>query len=300
MTPAVDFEVVPLGEVAVERVLEVLSDAFEDEADHDWYRWKHLEGPWGPSHGWVAQDAEGVLGVLCCLPWPLQVGNERIVASRMVDGGTTVRARRRGVFSALVAREVEEVALWAEPLVFGTATPEAAVAHVRNGATALPALAHRYGVPSPSRPVPLEHGRTALHAATAVGGPVATAWDGASMHWRLDPRSGLEYRVSATADGSSGAAFRVISRRGLRTLVLTHVWGPRPDRPSLISSIARRERCPTILGPASGGQAAGWHPLIRRGASLLVVWDFARQPSGVDLRRLESWAMTGADLEGVV
>ena len=132
-----DFEVHDASHIPVADLLEVLSAGYGRPFTADWFAWKHRDGPLGPSQPVVARDADGLLGVVFGLPWRFQADGAAIDGLRLVDGATTPRAVRRGVFRRVVNRLLDGWTPTDRPgIVVATATPEAQVAHVKNGATA--------------------------------------------------------------------------------------------------------------------------------------------------------------------
>ena len=298
-----DFDVRLAGDGDVEGVLTALSNGYGRTFTRDWFRWKHTESPWGRSRCWIAEDSGGFLGVVFGLPWRVRTGNTEIPVSRLVDGATTVRAQRRGVFRRVVAAELQAAAP-SRGMVIATATPEARDAHVKNGAIALEPIAsqHRAVLWRPAAvettPVvyrgwqPPDHG-DALH----------THWDDASLQWRLDPRAGIDYLASRLvhADDEHGVVHRVAAHRGVRSLVVTAQWGSAVSVARLISALALRAKALTVLAPTGHGAVARPARLaVTRGSSLLCVWAETDALWASSARRLDDWALDGLTLEGVV
>lgn len=140
-----DFEVTIAGQSDRAEVLALLTDGYGRPFLADWFEWKHVQGPWGPSVCFVARDRDGLLGVAFRMPWPLLAGDTPVKASRLVDGTTSPRALRRGVFREVVRNMLTR---WDEEepseVVLATATPPALAAHVKNGATALEPIEFSY------------------------------------------------------------------------------------------------------------------------------------------------------------
>ncbi len=65
MTSTPQIEMRPLGAISLDEQFDLFGRCFEKPADGDWYRWKHVEGPWGPSEGVVAFDALGPQPYTC-------------------------------------------------------------------------------------------------------------------------------------------------------------------------------------------------------------------------------------------
>jgi len=300
------FEVQPLERLAVADVLEALGAAYDETFSEEWFAWKHREGPWGPSRGWVAIDDHGIGGLMFSLPWRYRVAGTTFPAARLVDGGTVPRALRRGVFRLVVGRELSEWGPDTSPgILVATATPEAQQSHVKLGATGLAPIDFAYGFAPVPRRARLTTGTEVLD--TFVGGEqshLVTPWDGNSLRWRTDPRSGYSYDAAslASADAPNGVAYRVLSVRALRLLFPVATWGSALDQRVLLGAVARTHAAIGVLGLTGEGAArAPWRPLLRRGQSLLCVWDRAddRGLSSSSLLR-SSWALSAADLEGVI
>ncbi|MEQ1700583.1 MAG: GNAT family N-acetyltransferase, partial [Ilumatobacteraceae bacterium] len=296
-----DFEVrlADAGDTAA--VLSALSDGYVRPFTADWFEWKHRSNPWGASRCWVAEDDGGLLGVVFGMPWHLIDNGAPLTCWRLVDGATTVRAQRRGVFRAVVQAELAAAAADTAPgLVIATATPEARDAHVKNGATALPSIQSYY------RPVRWTPGRT--HAGVDVldswqppAGGITTAWSPEALRWRLDGRGGAPATISALSntDESHGAVHRTVGGAA-RTLVVSATWGPERTVRRLLRALAWQEKAVAVLAPAGPGARRGKPALaLARGASLLCVWDQRTAP-GSTVDGLDHWRLDGLDLEGVV
>lgn len=282
-------------------VLAALSDGYGREFTPEWFEWKHLMNPWGASRCWVAEDAGGLLGVVFGMPWHLVADGAPLTCWRLVDGATTIRAQRRGVFRAVVQAELAAAAADAAPgLVIATATPEARDAHVKNGATALPPIQSFYR-PVRWAPARLE---TSIDVVAGWSPPptgVSTAWSPESLRWRLDRRSGVTVAHSALrqADSAHGVVHRTVGGAA-RTLVVSATWGAERDVHRTIRAIAWREKALAVLAPAGPGtRRAKPRPGVQRGQSLLCVWD-QRSTAGSDVFARETWSLDGLDLEGVI
>jgi len=299
------FEVRAGDDLSPAHIVDVLSQSYEEPFTEEWFQWKHRESPWGPSRIWIAADDEGLLGVVFGLPWRYWANNAPVNGARLVDGGSTPRSRGRGIFRGVVA---QEIAVWdptASPgILVATATPEAQGAHVKNGAVALEPMYNAYGFIVRRRRAQLVQGDEVLDGFVADDSSrLSTGWDGASLRWRTDPRSGHRYDAArlAQASGANGLVYRVAVVRGQRVLVLTLVWGAPADARALVGAVARVERAHVALGPAGPGTAPRPAPatLRRGGTALLCVWP--RIDGGaISPDRREGWALSGADLEGVI
>jgi GNAT superfamily N-acetyltransferase len=90
-------------------VLEVLQAAFgrwprgiHGVAPNEFFRWKHVDGPLGPSILLVAEADGAVIGFAAYMPWRFRAGEEILVTARGVDFAVHPSHRRRGVSVALI------------------------------------------------------------------------------------------------------------------------------------------------------------------------------------------------------
>lgn len=296
------FSVERLSAHPKQAVLAALRASFDLPFTDEFFEWKHVEGPWGATDGWVAVDDEGIAGVLCCMPWGLRRDGKTSVASRLVDGGTLPRALRQGIFGELVRHEVERCQQLPTPQsIFCTATPAARDSHVKRGATALEPLRHGIGL------VPLHKAARAVTFDDAIDqyveGPsdrVETAWSAASLRWRFDARAGHSYECASlpSADNPNGLVFRVGSTRGVRQLFVEFAWGDRHEVGALVAAIALRRGALAWSAPAGEGAALPLRPLTRRGVSLVCSWPF--DPTFDPMRTLNDARLWYADVEGLI
>jgi len=302
---AADFEVRRADDMDPAELVDVLSAGYGRRFTTDWFEWKHRTSPWGPSASYVATDADGILGVVFGMPWRLRIRGQTIEASRLVDGATTPRAARRGVFRSVVAAHLADWRPDDRPeVVIATATPEAQAAHIKNGAVALDAVDSAYRSVRWSR-ASIESGENVLESflLPADDGRVITAWDTLALQWRLDRRSGIDYEISRLAHSSSahGVVHRTVSHRGLRTIVLAAHWGPEPEWRRLVGALAWLSKAVAILTPSGPGAAEPMPRIpLRRGRSLLCIWDRRSGELVPSLGDRSAWALNGFDLEGVI
>ena len=300
-------QIEPFRVEPTEEVLAAINAAFGFERSLDWFRWKHLDGPWGASSGMVATDAQGIVGVRLLLPWRFSGPTGEVTARRAVEAATTPRARGQGVFSRLNRALIEQVSAADEPtFLFSTPNEQSRTGYQKLGWYWLEPVPHVYRpvVPALSRTELLE-GDEAF-AAVAASQPtdrIATEWSEESLRWRLDPRAGHRYRIVAAAEGTSaGLAYRLASERQPRSILPLVGWGPEGQRRQVLRTVARHESAALVLDT---GLPGGW-PVSeaagkQRGGSLLAVWPTPDlQTASWPLEPIVNWRLAFADLESVL
>lgn len=293
----------PLESVEPAAVLATMNEAFGRDRDLDWYRWKHQEGPWGPSRGWVALDGGDIVGTRLFLPWRLRSAALEHGCARAVDGAVIPRARRRGVYSTLMKLETDR--LVTEPswqCMYSTLVPASREALRSLGWTILPVVPSAYRVVPPGRSgrgLVLDAGLDDVVLPRSTLQALSTAWTVSALRWRTDPRSGHAYRVALLEHGPDqvGLCFRTSRVRGVRLLVPLLSWGEPRARDRLLRQAAGAERCAVVLEVDRHSALAP----LRAGGSTVSVWT-TEGPGSPDASPDEarSWSWSGADLEGVL
>ena len=237
------------------------------------------------------------------LPWRFSINGTTFDGIRLVDGATTPRAVRRGVFRRIVRELIDPTdGSPRPPIVIATATPEAQGAHVKNGAVALEPIDAGYR--------PTGYSRAALQ----TGPSVIDQSRPTSRSRRARRPRGMLRRCDGAPNRSSGAAYHlarlaqsdidngVVYRLGpRRTLIMTARWGPERERKTLARAVAWRERAIAVLTPSGPGTLEPAPRLgLRRGRSLLCVWDRTDRAGSLDLGDRSAWRMSGLDLEGYI
>ncbi|HEX6201451.1 MAG TPA: GNAT family N-acetyltransferase [Thermoanaerobaculia bacterium] len=302
---ATDLLVRPLDEPLLDEALAVLEASLGAGFTRQWYRWKHLDNPWGRSLGWVALDAEGVVGVRLVMRWRLAVDGQTVAALRPVDTATAERARRRGVFR-LLARTALGAAAGEAEILFNTPNEQSAPGYAALGWTLSP-LAWRVSATLPfGRGAAVAEGDEALAglpAFEAPAGRLATDADAAYLRWRYAAGWAAErgYRLLRLreADAPSLLVYRAARRGGLRLLTVLELLGPPAERRALVRTAARREHAAAVLAlGGSGARPAVGGASLRRGRLLLAVRPLA--PLLVDPARIDAWALGGGDVEAAL
>jgi GNAT superfamily N-acetyltransferase len=102
---ATQLDVRPYEDADEPRVLELLSASLGAGPSGDrsaaFFRWKHLENPFGRSVLLVAEADGGIVGLRAFLRWRLRAGHRELSAVRAVDTATHPEFQGRGIFSRL-------------------------------------------------------------------------------------------------------------------------------------------------------------------------------------------------------
>lgn len=293
-----EFTVRPLAEGDANAVLALLNEAFDRSRSPDWYAWKHLSGPWGPSVGWVAEDEDGVVAARLMTPWNLWSKEELVPIERAMDGGVSPRARRQGLFSRCVAAEMEAISAGRRQvrLVYSTSVPASREAYRKLGWD-IRDVPHVLTVSRPVLPrsTALVWDDALDQSAVATADDWATAWTPEALKWRIDPRSGHEYHAVRLreADGSQGVIVRLGRLKGVPLLVVLHSWGSRGEIRELLASVSAAMRTPIQLH-ASASPLGGLAKSV--GASTVSLWS----PDIAEGGAVPKLALGFADLEGVM
>ncbi|HEY4450167.1 MAG TPA: GNAT family N-acetyltransferase [Solirubrobacteraceae bacterium] len=107
MANATSISIRPFADRDEAAVLELLRASFEEwprevkAAPQEFFRWKHLQCPFGPSIKVVAEAEGAVVGFEGHLPWKLKVGRQTLQSSRGTDLCVHSSYRRRGVSIAI-------------------------------------------------------------------------------------------------------------------------------------------------------------------------------------------------------
>lgn len=299
------FEILPIAEVPLDEVLAVLDQTFGPGHDEAWFKWKHIDNPFGQSLGWVAIGQDGVLGVRLFMRWRLQYGGREVQAVRPVDTATTVSARGKGIFRELTQFAVSSVLNDRQiDLIFNTPNENSRPGYERMGWTILPPIAH--GV----RPV--LPGRTAIIETTDVAfeafdqfvperGRLTTYRNAEVVKWRYNNRYRVSYKRACLqqSNEANGIVYRIVKRRGIRLLVVNELIGTSPECRLLVQSVARQQGALAVMA-ATGVGALDFiqGPKLKRGRTFLAVRPLRNMEA--DVTNLNRWALSLGDLEGTI
>ena len=220
------------------------------------FRWKHLENPFGRSLMLLA-DSEKVVGLRAFLRWQFRAGGQTIRAVRAVDTATHPEFQRMGIFSRLTSACLDRARAEGVHLVFNTPNQYSMPGYLKLGWTHVgrstvfvrplrPARMLR-SVLAPRLGLSLEGERDEVSrwasvdtlleneggvadllmhddAHLAVG--IRTARSPAFLRWRYARVPSLRYAAHWVERGGLRAAgiFRLTRRRGLQELMICELF----------------------------------------------------------------------------
>jgi len=134
----VELAQVALGEGSVPRTVE-------------YWRWKHLESPFGSSLGLLAERGGDLVGMRLFLRWRLRAGGSDVDAVRAVDTATHPAWQGRGIFRRLTEDLVAKTAEEGVALVFNTPNRASRSGYLKMGWRDVGRVPVRLGAPAPGR-----------------------------------------------------------------------------------------------------------------------------------------------------
>ncbi len=339
MTPAAAGGVRPLAESDLDAVVDLLGRALGPApggADRrELFVWKHLRNAFGRSVALVAEDDGRLVGVRTFMRWRLAAPGmpSPVDAVRAVDTATAPEVQRRGVFSSLTRRAMEECREEGVAFVFNTPNSKslpgylkmgwrevtrwpvwlrvrrpvriAAAAVRRNLASGGPVDAPSDRLPAAGEVLADRRVDEALGAAAAPPG-LATPRTREYLRWRY-AEGPLPYRALLASGPAPALVVARIRRRG--SLVEAVVCEALGD-PSALSGLLRElpraagaDHAVAHTGPTSPVMAAyrraGYRRLPRAGLTFVVrPVDGVTPPAGTpDPLAPASWSLSLGDLE---
>jgi GNAT superfamily N-acetyltransferase len=319
-------------------VLDLLRSALGDgptgERSSRFFRWKHLQNPFGSSLMLVAEERGRILGLRAFMRWRFCAGARMLNAVRAVDTATLPEAQGKGVFSRLT-REAVGIMRSDVDLVFNTPNSKSLPGYLKMGWQVVGRFPVWVRVKRPMRFVtrirsfsaasettgdaPRIDARSAaevlddtatvdslLRETQDESGRFNTDRSARYLRWRY--ASGpLDYRAITEGPGSDLrglAMFRVRPRGRLWEATVTEMLVPRRDR-----TVTRR-LLRGILDAAEVDHVTCSFPATFVSSSVLTRSAFVRAPTGPTLvtnpltdsirpdpSELGSWALTLGDLE---
>ena len=256
-----------------------------DERDREFFRWKHLDNPFGSSPGWVALEADEIVAFRTLVRWRLVRAQERLRLVRAVDTATDPEHQGRGLFRRLTMEAVESLTADGVDAVFNTPNDQSRPGYLKMDWSQLGRPTLMVHPSSPLAAVRMLSARVPAEKwslPVSVGSPVSAVLDeldpGANVdgtRWSTDRsraylawRYGFEplhYRVVEVAGGH--AIFRVRRRGGLREITLVEWLSPRRDLRAVRRLVQRAGDYAVGLGLSPG---LGFLPVPRQGP--IVTW----------------------------
>ena len=295
----------------------------------DFFRWKHLDNPFGPSFLLLAEREGRLVGLRAFMRWRLLAGDRAVAAARAVDTATHPDFQGMGIFTRLTLAALDVVRGQVD-LVFNTPNAKSGPGYLKMGWREVGRVPVRVRVRRPLRllwgrrpgadpgqapPVAAPAAASVLERGPEVAGllwrepaadGLATARDLGYLRWRYGAAPLLGYRaVTDERDGELAglAIFRVRPRGGLWETTVAEVLagGDQGTARRLLRRVARAAPADHLTFAAPAGSAAA-RAAARGGflpapAGIMLV----ANPLAGDLRpdpsELGSWSLSLGDLE---
>ena len=140
----------PADQVAIIDLLRLSLGEGSTEKTAEFWEWKHVDNPFGPSPVLVAEDAGKIVGVRAFMRWAWQSRERSYRALRAVDTATHPDYRGKGIFKKLTLQLLAERKAAGDDFIFNTPNDQSRPGYLKMGWTQLGKLPVRM---APLRPL---------------------------------------------------------------------------------------------------------------------------------------------------
>lgn len=279
------------------------------------FRWKHLENPFGRSYMIVADAGGDLIGLRAFMRWEFKTNGAVRKAVRAVDTATHPDWQGKGIFSRLTMAAIEDLASQAD-FIFNTPNDKSLPGYLKMGWQPVARIPVWVRVTSPWRLVRrLLPGRSSPVATSLARGGVhdgaipdivpqddhrlRTNRSAPYLRWRYNPASLLDYRIVTTDDGIG--IVRVRARGPVLEARIADLLATDPGScVHLLRTIKRQAGADVMTVHAQTGTPL--HRAIRRAGFIRARGPvFVTRTLGHDVdpdpRAFANWALSAGDLE---
>ena len=117
----------------------------------DYWRWKHLQNPFGSSPVILSVDSEKIIGVRAFMPWQWMQGEKLYKAVRAVDTATHPEFQGKGIFKKLTLSLLKECEKGGVDFIFNTPNEKSKNGYLKMGWQEAGKLPVRFDIKRPFR-----------------------------------------------------------------------------------------------------------------------------------------------------
>lgn len=262
------------------------------------WRWKHVDNPFGQSPVLVAEEDSKLIGVRAFMRWDWQQGERVYRAVRAVDTATHPAHQGRGIFKALTLQLLDHCRAQGIDFVFNTPNEKSRPGYLKMGwqeVGKLPiALRPYFSLGSFKHPQSLnwEDAIRNFSRLVVLQKHVSTAISPRYLRWRYEQNPNVRYSVICGVDDDPFVlVYRKKKIKGLDEIRLVEYLGAASSFSQALRGLRSRERGVGFLtvsgtsGLLSGGVAVG--PMV----TVRMLSDSA------PVRTFDQWSPSLGDLE---
>lgn len=142
----------PAEENDITKIVELLKVSLGESLmpkSEEYWRWKHVDNPFGPSPVMVAEDDNQIIGVRAFMQWKWTNGKEVINAIRAVDTATHPDHQGKGIFKQLTLELLKHCERKGVSMVFNTPNSKSKPGYLKMGWEEVGKLPVHIGIKNP-------------------------------------------------------------------------------------------------------------------------------------------------------
>lgn len=219
-------------------IVNLISKGLDKEYTEDFFRWKHLENPFGKSFGLVATDNGKIVGLRMFMFWKFtnKKENKIITAIRPVDTVVDNAFRGKGLFKKLTLQGLDKCA-GKYDIIFNTPNENSLPGYLKMGWEKVLTNHFEYGLKVPffSSGYPKNLGISKFPDFPIAVDQWETLRDEIFLKWRY--KNGKYHSVVLK---SAGLIYSLDKLGFLNQIIIQEIFGETEDKNKLLSSLCRK------------------------------------------------------------
>lgn len=223
-------------------VVQLIKEGLDDTFTESFFRWKHVQNPFGKSFGFLVEDEGDIIGIRMFMFWKFKKSKEYKTAIRPVDTVVDKRYRGKGLFKKLNLDGIE-LCKGKFDVIFNTPNDNSLPGNLKMGWNLLedsPKV--KMGLLNPfSKKKEVEKIEMGSFNFKKVYGSSSLMWQtnktGEFLKWRYEDK---KYRLVRYADSFMIFSLRKI--KGLKTIIIYELLGNSKHFQTMINATAKKEK----------------------------------------------------------
>ncbi len=238
MKEKIEFQPLIFSNTNLKQVIELINTNLDPNYSIEFFRWKHIENPFGRSYGLVATDRGKIIGLRMFMFWRFfnKIENKSLTAIRPVDTVVDSNYRGKGLFKKLTLKGIEDCK-GKYDLIFNTPNENSLPGYLKMGWSKIPANYFCLGL---YHFLPFDSKISGLKQFSLNKGLNSNGWETQKSESFLQWRYRDSKKYKAVSLGTANIIYSVGKLGPLNQIVIHELYGEVNDMRHIVREVCRK------------------------------------------------------------